>query len=228
MAEDSMRIRLAVAAALALAAFSAAADEEVTHSFASSVPRGHIRRLIIDIPAGEVKLRNGDAGTISLSGEIRRSYDGRRERPKEQRIADDISAEIYVNGDEAVVRRRYGPSAHSWSARSFHSGFDVRVEVPPGVDVTIETRYGEVDIDGTFGNVLCDLRAGEIHVRTPRANVRDLSASVRVGEAHANLGDHSIQKEGLFAGGIEWSNAGGKSAMRVHTTFGEVHVTLTR
>lgn len=84
--------------------------------------------------------------------------------------------------------------------------------MPPGVDVTIETRYGEVDIDGSFGNVLCDLRAGEIHVRTPRANVRD----------------HSIEKEGLFAGGIEWSNAAGKSDMRVHTTFGEVHVTLTR
>ena len=223
-----MRIRLAVAAALALAAFSAAADEEVTHSFASSVPRGHIRRLVIDIPAGEVKLRNGAGNTIALRGEIRRSYDGWRRRPKEQRIADDISAEIYVNGDEAIVRRRYGLNASSWSARSLHSGFDVRIEVPPGVDVTIETRYGEVDIQGTFGNVQCDLRAGEIRVRTPRANVRDLSAWVRVGEAHANLGDHSIQKEGLFAGGIEWSNSsGGKSDMRVHTTFGEVRVTLT-
>jgi hypothetical protein len=224
-----MRIRLALAAALALAAFSAAADDEVTHSFASSVPRGQIRRLVIDIPAGEVKLRNGDARTISLRGEVHRSYDGRRRRSQEQRIADDISAEIYVNGDEAVIRRRYGRNAGSWSARSFHSGFDVRVDVPPGVDVTIETRYGEVDIDGTFGNVQCDLRAGEIRVRTPRANVRDLSASVRVGEARANLGDQSIAKEGLFAGGIEWSNAsGGKSDMRVHTTFGEVRVTLTQ
>lgn len=224
-----MRIPLAVAAlALALAAAGALAADEVTHSFSSSVPRGHIRRVVIDIPAGEVKLRNGPAGTIAVSGEVRRSYDGRRERPKEQRVADDISAEIYVHSDEAVVRRRYGSNAQSWSARSFHSGFDVKVEVPPGVDVSIETRYGEVDIDGTFGNVECDLRAGEIHVRTPRANVRDLSASVRVGEAHANLGDQSIQKEGLFAGGIEWNNASGKSDVRVHTTFGEVHVTLTK
>ena len=223
-----MRIRLAVAAALALAAFGAAADDEVTHSFASSVPRGKIRRLVIDIPAGEVKLRNGHAGSISLSGEVRRGFDRSRHRRKEQRIADDISAEIYVSGDEAVIRRRFGPKAGGWSARSFHSGFDVRVEVPPGIDVSIETRYGEVDINGTFGDVQCDLRAGEIRVRTPRANVRDLSASVRVGEAHANLGDHSIQKEGLFAGGIEWSNATGKSDMRVHTTFGEVRVTLTK
>ncbi len=222
-----MRIRLAVAAALALAAFSAAADEEVTHSFSSSVLRGRIRRVIVDIPAGEVKVRNGASGALAISGEVRRSYDGWRERTKEQRIADDISAEIYVQDDEAIVRRRFGPSAHSWSARSFHSGVDVKIEVPAGVDVILETRYGEVDLDGTFGNVECDLTAGEIRVRTPRANVRDLSASVRVGEVHASLGDQSIDKEGLFPGSMTWVNAAGKADLHVHTTFGEVHVTLT-
>ena len=127
-----------------------------------------------------------------------------------------------------MVRRRYGSHAHGWSARSFHSGFEIKLEVPRGVDIILETKYGEVDIDGTFGNVECDLRAGEIHVRTPRANVRDLSASVRVGEVHANLGDHSIEKEGLFPGSMTWVNAAGKSDLHVHATFGEVHVTLTR
>ena len=222
-----MRIPL-VLAALTLAAAGAAADQEVTHSFSSSVPRGHIRRLIVDIPAGDVKIRNGDARTIALSGDVRRSYDGWREHAKEQRIAEDISAEIYVNGDEAVVRRRYGAHAQSWSAQSFHSGFEVRLDVPTGVDVLLETKYGDVDLDGTFGNVECDLRAGEIRVRTPRANVRDLSASVRIGEVHANLGDQSVDKEGLFPGSMTWINADGKADLHVHTTFGEVHVTLTR
>ena len=223
-----MRIRLAVAAALALAAFSAAADEEVTHSFSSSVARGGIRRLVIAIPAGEVKVRNGAADSIAIRGEVRRSYDGRREREKEQRIADDVSAEIYVQGDEAIVRRRFGPHAKSWSARSFHSGMNVKIEVPAGVELTFETRYGEIDLDGTFGSVECDLTAGEIHVRTPRANIRDLNASVRIGEVHANLGDQSVEKEGLFPGSMTWVNAAGKTDMHVHTTFGEVHVTLTR
>jgi hypothetical protein len=222
-----MRTRLALAAALALAAVTAAADQEVTHSFTASVPRAHIRRVIVDIPAGEVKVRNGESNVIALSGEIRRSYDGWREREKEQQIADDISAEIYVDRDEAVVRRHFGPRAHGWSARN-HGGFDVRLDVPQGVDVIFETKYGEIDLDGTFGNVDCDLRAGEIRVRTPRANVRDLSASVRVGEVHASLGDQSIDKEGLFPGSMTWVNAAGRADMHVHTTFGEVHVTLTR
>jgi hypothetical protein len=223
-----MRIRLAVAAALALAALSAAADEEVTHSFSSSVARGAVRRVVIAIPAGEVKLRNGAANRIAISGEVRRSYDGWRRREKEQRIADDVSAEIDVRGDEAVVRRHFGSNARSWSARSFHSGVEVKVEVPAGVDVIFETRYGEIDVDGTFGNVEADLTAGEIHVRTPRANVRDLSASVRIGEVHANLGDQSIEKEGLFPGSMTWVNAAGRADLHVHTTFGEVHVTLTQ
>ena len=223
-----MRTRLALAAALALAAVTAAADQEVTHSFSSSVPRGHIRRVVVDIPAGEVKIRNSEGGVIALRGEVRRSYDGWRQHEKEQRIADDVGAEIYVNGDEAVVRRHYGPKASSWSARSFHSGFDVRIEVPPGVDVILETKYGEIDIDGIFGNVECDLRAGEIRVRTPRANVRDLNASVRVGEVHANLGDETVAKEGLFPGSMQWVNAAGKADLHVHSTFGEVHVTLTQ
>ena len=223
-----MRTRLALAAVMTLAAVGAAADQEVTHSFSTSVPRAGIRRIIVDIPAGEVKIRNGQAGTLTVSGEVRRRYDGWRQHDKQQRIADDIAAEIYVNGDEAVIRRHYGSNAHSWSARSFHSGFDLKIEVPPGIDIVLETKYGEVDLEGTFGNVECDLRAGEIHVRTPRANIRDLSASVRVGEVHANLGDHSIEKEGLFPGSMTWVNAGGKSDLHVHTTFGEVHVTLTR
>jgi Putative adhesin len=222
-----MRTSLALAAALALVAVTAAADQEVTHSFSTSVPRGHIRRVIVDIPAGDVRVRNGQASTIALNGDVRRSYDGWREHEKEQQIIDDVGAEIYVNGDEAVVRRRFGSRAHSWSSRN-HSDFNVRLEVPQGVDVILETKYGDVDLDGTFGNVECDLRAGEIRVRTPRANVRDLSASVRVGEVHANLGDETISKEGLFPGTMTWVNASGRADLHVHTTFGEVHVTLTR
>ena len=221
-------MRIAAALALTFVATAALADDEVTHTFSSSVPRGAIRRVVVDIPAGEVKIRNGAAGSITLSGEVRREYDGWRRRAKEQRVADDISAEIYVHGDEAVVRRRFGTKAQSWSARSFHSGFEVHLQVPAGIDVILETKYGEVDLDGSFGNVECDLRAGEVHVRTPRANVRDLSASVRIGEVHANLGDQSVEKEGLFPGSMTWVNADGKSDLHVHATFGEVHVTLTR
>src|ERR1700736_6726586 len=178
-----MRTALLLSAAVLIAG-AAAAAEEVTHPFSTSVPRNGIKRVIVDIPAGEVRLRNSSRDRIAITGEPRREYDGYRERVKEQRIVDDIGAEIFTNGDEALVRRSYGPNAQSWSAKSWHSNYRITVEVPRGIDIDIETRYGELSIEGDFGNLNADLRAGEIHVRMPRASVHELNASVRIGEVH--------------------------------------------
>src|SRR6266545_1443152 len=220
-----MRITTIAAAALLVAA-SALAEDYATHSFSSTAARGSIRRVVIDVPAGSVNVRNAAGERINVTGSVRRDYEGDADREKQQRVVDDISVEIYTSPTEAVVRRKLGPRAHSWNART-NSDFRVTVEVPPGVDVAIETKYGEVDIDGSFGAILCDLRAGEIHAKLPRASVRDLTASVRVGEVHASVGDYRIDNEGVFPRAAKWTNpAGGRSSVNLHTTAGEVHVTL--
>jgi hypothetical protein len=219
-----MRTVLITAAAALLAAGSALADEYVTHNFNSSAPLGAARRVVIDVPAGEVHLRNGGTNRINVTGSVRRDYDDDRE--KQQRVVDDISVEIYTSPTEAVVRRKTGPNARSWNARN-NSDYKVTIEVPQGVEVAFETRYGDVDIDGLFGGVLVDLRAGEIHAAFPRALVRDLSASVRVGEVHASVGDQRIDNEGVFPRAAKWTNpSGGRTSVNLHTTAGEVHVTL--
>jgi hypothetical protein len=224
-----MRKQLFFVAAALLLAGTAAANDEVSHSFsASATTRGQVRRVVIDIPAGSVKIRNGASDHISVRGEIRRPFDGYRRRAREQSIANDISAEIAIDGDEATVRRHYGPGAQSWSARSIHTEVDVTVDVPPGVDVDVSTRYGEVDIDGAFGRIDSDLSAGEVHVRTPRVNVRDLRASLLIGEVHTYFGDRYIENEGVFPRTAHFHNAAGRSDVSVHSTFGEVHVTLTQ
>jgi hypothetical protein len=222
-----MRKSLFLALPLLLSAGAALANDEVSHPFSTGAPRGHVRRVVIDLPAGEVRIRNGAGDRITVNGTAERHFDGHRRRLKEQEIVDDISAEIVVNGDEAVVRRRFGPNAQSWSARSFHSSVDVTVELPSGVDVEVNTRYGAVDIDGAFGTIDTDLRAGEVHVRTPRSNVRDLTASVSIGEVHTYFGDHYIENEGVFPRVARYHNAAGRSDVNVRSTFGEVHVTLT-
>jgi len=223
-----MRKRLFISLALLLAAGAALANDEVAHPFSSAVmTRGRVHRVVIDIPAGEVRVRNGAGDRIAVSGTAERHFDGHKSRPKEQQIVDDISAEVVVNGDEAIVRRRFGPNAQRWSARSFHSSVDLTVELPIGVDVEIDTRYGAVNIDGAFGSIDTDLRAGEVHVRTPRVNVRDLTASVSIGEVHTYFGDRYIENEGVFPRVARFHNANGRSDVNVRSTFGEVHVTLT-
>lgn len=223
-----MRILAALSILMLSTAAAFAGDDAVTHHFAASVARGGIQRVVVEIPAGQISIRNGGASTISVNGEVRRSFDGHHERVRAQRIVDDVSAEIIVRGNEAIVRRHFGPNAQSWSAKSFHSGLEVQLEVPPGIDLLLMTRFGEIDVDGAFGNIDADLTAGEIHVRTPRAGTREVNASVRIGEVHGNSGGDLIEKEGLFPHALYYVNAGGKGDINLHTTFGEVHVTLTR
>jgi hypothetical protein len=105
---------------------------------------------------------------------------------------------------------------------------DLRIDLPPGIDVKFETSAGEVDIAGSFGDIDVDLGAGEIDVRVPRAAVRELKASCRIGEVRTNLGTEIVTKEGILPGRTSFFNASGKTHVHLHTTVGEVDVTLTR
>ncbi len=211
---------------LTLLATPALADHEVSRAVFVKAPRGNVQRVVIDIPAGEFRIRNSADNSIAVDGVITHNYDGRRSREHAEALLDDTAVEIIVNGDEATIRRRLGPKADGW--RGDFTTFDLRVEVPDGVDLAIGTHFGELRIDGTFGNVEADLRAGEIHFRTPRNSVGQLSASCRVGEVHADLGDRILDREGVFPGRTYFVNANGKGRVKLHVTAGEVHVKLTR
>ena len=219
-----MRTSLLLSAAL-LVTVTAAADDDVEHKFQSVVPRGQVQRVLIDIPAGSFTIRNGAATHLGVSGVASRDYDGHRERIWAQKVVDDTSVEIYVNGAEAVVRRRFGRNADSFRAQKF-TGIDLRLDLPPGVDVEFDTTAGEVDMEGDFGDVSIDMRAGEIDLKIPRAKVRELNASCRVGEVRANLGTEIVSKEGILPGRTHYFNAKGRTHVNVHVTAGEIDVTL--
>ena len=218
-----MRNAFVLAAALSIA--SAAAADDVEHKFQSVIPSGQVRRVLIDIPAGSFTIRNGSADRIALSGIASRDYDGQRERIWAQKVVDDTTVEVYVNGADAIVRRKFGRNADSWRAQKF-TGIDLRLDLPAGVDIRFDTTAGEVDVAGDFGNVSVDLRAGEVDVKVPRAKVREMNASCRIGEVRANVGTEIITKEGLFPGRTHYFNAKGQTRVDVHVTTGEVDVTL--
>ncbi len=220
-----MRTSLVLAATF-LAATSLSADD-VEHKFQSTAPRGQVQRVLIDIPYGSFTIRNGAPGHIGISGIASRDYDGQRERIWAQKVVNDTSVEVYINGPEAIVRRKFGRNADSWRAKKF-TGIDLRLDLPSGIDVELDTSAGEVDIEGNFGDIAVDLRAGEIDVRIPRANVREMNASCRIGEVRTNLGTEIITKEGILPGRTHFFNPKGKTHVNVHVTAGEVSVTLVQ
>jgi hypothetical protein len=219
-----MRHSLVLTATLVFATSALAADVE--HAFQATAPRGKVQRVVVDIPFGSFTVRNGSADRIALSGIASRDYDGAKEKRWAQDVVNDTSVEIYVNGSEAILRRKFGKKADSFRARKF-TGLDMRIELPPGVDVEFETSAGEVDLAGNYGNIDIDLRAGEVEVRIPKATVRELNASCRVGEVRAHLGHEIVSREGIFPGRTKYFNAAGKTHVSVHVTAGEVDVTLT-
>lgn len=220
-----MRTTLAVAALLVSPL--ALAQDDVTHTFQSAIPRGNVQRVIVDIPAGSFTIRNGSSTHLALSGIVSRDYDNAKERAWAQKVVNDTTVEFYVNGAEAVVRRKFGRNAQSWRAQKF-SGVELRIDLPPGMDVEFDTTAGEIDMAGDFGDIDVDLRAGEVDLRIPKARVRELNASCRLGEVRTNLGKEIVTREGVFPGKTKYFNAGGRSHVNVHVTAGEVDVTLVQ
>jgi hypothetical protein len=216
------RLVLAVALVIALPA----AADSVRHRFESSVSRDGVRRVVIDIPAGDVDIRNGDGDTIRISGYVSRNPDSDRNRAKEQRIVDDASVEIVARDKEAVVQRHFGPQAQGWRAGMF-SNYHIAVDVPRGIDIDVRTKFGDLTIDGSFGDIDVDMRAGDVTVRLPKKDIRQLNASARVGDVHARLGDETIEHDG-FPGNTRYANPAGKTIVNVHVTAGDLNVTLTQ
>ena len=212
--------------AVSLFATAALADD-VEHSFKSSISRGQVQRVVVDIPFGSFTVRNGSANHISLSGVASRDYDGHKERIWAQKVVDDTTVEVYVNGAEAIVRRKFGPDAQSWRAKKF-TEVELKLDLPPGIDLKFETSAGEIEVEGTFGDIDIDLSAGEVDVRVPRKLVRELNASCRIGEVRTNLGTEIVTREGILPGRTHYYNASGRAHVNVHTTVGEVNVTLTQ
>lgn len=216
---------LVAAAALLLAATSALADHKVSNAFDAAVPAAGVQRVYVDIPAGEVHLVNGAAATIAIHGFVRRSYDGPGERDEQQRVIDDVSARIVVRDGLATVERTFGPNADGWRAKKF-SEFEITIEVPPGTAVQLGTMFGDIEVHGRFGDLDIDLRAGDIDVELPRDSVRELEASVRVGDVDAHFGDEHRTSEGILPGVQRYENAKGTAKVFVHATAGDVKVRL--
>jgi hypothetical protein len=217
---------LAGAATCLLTASTALADREVVHEFQASVPRGAVRTVIIELSIAETHISTGPSNTISVSGDARREYGRIDEQQSSQRSVDQASMEIEVRGSQAFVRRHFGSDVGGWT--STHIKFTVNIEVPPGVNIDLRQNIGEVRIDGAFGTVDVALKVGEVHLRMPRANVRELRASTTVGEVHADTGDMTLGREGLFAGPMRWTNESGKSLVNIDLSIGEIHVQFTR
>jgi hypothetical protein len=203
-----MRTRiLTTLAALALAASAFGAER----TFQSTVQRGSVNRIVIAIRAGDVKVRNGGADHIAFHGRVHRDN-------ADATALDRLIPGITVSGTTATIQP---PARQGWK-----TGYDLYLEVPAGTSLQFETSAGDVDLDGSFGDVDVDLWAGDITMHSPRDAVKELQASVRVGEVHTSFPDRRVDREGVFPGTTWYSNMAGRGKVYLHAAAGDVKVDL--
>jgi hypothetical protein len=159
-------------------------------------------------PGGSALLLNLEAAGVSIvpseDGHVRARYTGREER------------------DLSRVRLRFEPSGRQAELRLSHTpnnDFQIELQVPRTIDLTLRMTAGEVTIQGVDGNKDFRLHAGEVTVRVgDPAAYGPVSASVWAGEVQP--GPFGEPKEGLFK---TFSREGqGRYSLHVKVKAGEV------
>ena len=214
------------AASLFLMASVAMADSEVGRTIHKSIRAEGVKNIQVEVHVAELEIRTGPAREILISGSIRREYDGERGRERATEIVEGTDIEVLIRGDQATIREKRAASARSGTARWVSSEIDIRITVPAGSNLEVEMNVGELDIEGDFRDLDVEMNVGELSVRLPKRNVREMSASTRIGEVHADLGERTITKEGILAGRTRYVSDTGIGIVELSLDIGEIDVAL--
>ena len=171
-----------------LVSASAYADRVVTHHFEAATRAPAVRRVIVEIPAGEVRIVNSTANMIRVSGVSKREYDPgqpQRAAADRRRRRRRASTRIATRRSSAAtsVRTRAAGASRSSRRRGHHRSAARRQRSSSRRSTarsTSKARSANVDVD---------LRAGEISAYARRASNVRVSTLLPRRRSHRDLGD---------------------------------------
>ena len=224
-----MRLRFAVTALAVclLIAGSAAADIEIHEKHRFDARPGSTVVVDVSFHTVEVTARPGDA--IDVTVDITVKGEGSSAR----NAADDLTPVFKEEGDKLIIRsiRKKG-----WNWKNVKAKGKVIVEMPPGMNLTVDSSSGSAKITGDFGDgvirfdassgsLTVDGAMGELHSDTSSGSVRattsrpldaftadassgsvHLSGGARIANADTSSG--SITASGLLGEGKFDSSSG--------------------
>lgn len=214
-------------ASLFLMASVAMADSEVGKTIRKSISAQGVKSIEVKISVASLEIRTSAAREIQISGAIRREYDSPRGRERARKIVEDTDIEVLVRGDQATIREKKEGAARSGTARWVSNEVELRITLPAGSNLEVEMDVGELDIDGDLRDVGVEMNVGELSVRLPKRNVKELSAGARIGEVHADFGERTVTREGILAGRTRYASDTGIGIVDLSLDIGEVDITLS-
>ncbi len=197
---------------------------EISHRYES----GTVRRVEIELPPGtSLIVRTAREPVISIEGTAKVNFEGSPSRLKRKAILEGLDVEGIIESSNRlrIVDTREGKARSGW-ARRLLTEYAVTITVPEWTNVEVQQRDGSVTLDGDFGDVIADLRAGQLSAKLPKARVKDLSARTRAGEVRADFGRVTEERQGLFPGEATYANPSGQTTVSLTVTFGEIDVKL--
>lgn len=208
---------LFVVIAAATAAAPAAASE-IVRSFKQQIPVGDADEIALDFPVGEVTVEAWDNPQVNL--EVKIACNKRTIRCEEK--AKDVRLVYNTSGNRLRVEVK------NWTKVSGGRGMHViaKVNVPRNLPLWTDLGVGELNVQGTEGDLTVDLGVGEVHMTLPKEAIRSVDLDTGIGEASLTAEGQHYESAGLMARQLTWNKGTGNARVKVDCGVGEIGVSL--
>lgn len=197
-----------------------AGADEIVRSFKQQIPVGDASEIALDFPVGEVTVEAWDNPRVNLDVKIACNKKTRRSRCEEAAKA--LRLVYNTSGDRLRVEVK------NWPKFSGGKGLHViaKVNVPRNLPLWTDLGVGELNVEGTAGDLTVDLGVGEVNMTLPKDAIRSVDLDTGIGEANLSAGGRYYESAGLMARQLTWNKGTGNARVKVDCGVGEIGVSL--
>jgi DUF4097 and DUF4098 domain-containing protein YvlB len=209
-----MRVRITVAAlAVLLMAGIAFADIDIHKKHRFDARPGSTVVVDVSFHSVEVTAQQGDSVDVTVDLTIK------GEGSSAQKVAADLTPVFEEQGNRMIIR---STRSKGWNWKQVKAKGKVTIQMPPGINLTVDSSSGSTTINGDFGAsvVRYDASSGSLHVD---GAMRELHSDLSSGSVRASLSRPvDVFTADASSGSVRLS--GGAHTAKVGTSSGSINV----
>jgi hypothetical protein len=174
-----MRVRLTIAAIAALCLFATGASAEIEIHEKHRFDARPGATVVVDVSFHSVEVTAQPGSAVDVTVDLTIKGDG----SSAKKIAEDLRPVFKDEGDELIIRsvRKKG-----WSWKSVKAKGKITVQMPPGMNLTIDSSSGTAKVYGDFGDAVVGFDASSGSLTVDGA-MRELHSDVSSGSIRATV-----------------------------------------
>jgi hypothetical protein len=196
-----------------------ASADEIVRSFKQQIPVGDADEIALDFPVGEVTVEAWDNPQVDLDVKIACKKKTGRSRCEEAAKA--LRLVYNTSGDRLRVEVKNWPKM---AGKSLH--VIAKINVPRNLPLWTDLGVGELNVEGTTGDLTVDLGVGEVRITLPKDAIRSVDLDTGIGEANLSADGRHYESAGLMARQLTWHKGTGNAHVKVDCGVGEIDVSL--